>query len=569
MRLARIGSYTLRLSASACLWLAAACTGVHAPQNSIDERDPALEDTDSPAASSAQGDHGAPVGADRPSAAPGVEPNAQPSASTPAISPAPLFLLESSAGLRVMDGERVVAELPALAEPAPFGGLGVTQLVTTAKFALIVHTIARPWDATAVLDDGTQLPPGSAYQLAMLVRRSDWRVLWQRRSELLADLRTPRLGSDGQAVFEEFAFERSQPHAVVIAQDGQARVIEGVAPLSAPDADGWLAVQIAAETMSPWAVYGFARAGEPAPRQLSAPLHVPPPATEGRIDPTPVVEPDASLHYISDDGGELVLVHDRPDASESIGLGRAPDGEARLLPGRSAWLVTSFDPFLFVERPWLAVDREGGEARAVTVPDADDVSYVSPARGDWFAVSYERDHQPRGWLNAATGRWLPTPEPPAGQRPLATEYCGSASVVLDDGRVLVGLRDDAIGGMFLVDAAARLTQIGAPIRDAVYVEAVRAGDTWQLSAIAPGRTYCPEPSWPAPAPAADVLLRGGQTQLVRGARSLVIDEGSHVALLEPNGHYAVVSSDETTVLHDLERGSARELPAGTRVVGWF
>src|SRR5687768_10668801 len=46
MRLARIGSYTLRLSASACLWLAAACTGVHAPQNSIDERDPALEDTD-------------------------------------------------------------------------------------------------------------------------------------------------------------------------------------------------------------------------------------------------------------------------------------------------------------------------------------------------------------------------------------------------------------------------------------------------------------------------------------------------------------------------------------------
>lgn len=142
-------------------------------------------------------------------------------------------------------------------------------------------------------------------------------------------------------MIEEIAFESVHPRAVVVAPDGTERAIERVTPLAAPDAGGWLAVRLEVESMSQWGVYGFARGGEAEPRALSAALHLPRLGSEGRIDPAPVVESDGSFHYIADDGGELVLVHERADAIERIALGRAPDGEVRLLAGRSAWLVTS------------------------------------------------------------------------------------------------------------------------------------------------------------------------------------------------------------------------------------
>jgi hypothetical protein len=115
-----------------------------------------------------------------------------------------------------------------------------------------------------------------------------------------------------------------------------------------------------------------------------------------------------------------------------------------------------------------------------------------------------------------------------------------------------------------------LTRIGAPFRDATHIETTRAGDTFQLHAVASGYTYCQQPSWPAPAPDVEPLLRGGQRQLVRGERSLVVDhEHGDMSLLAPGGHRALVTSGESVVLHDLVDGGVRELPEGTRVIGWL
>jgi hypothetical protein len=486
---------------------------------------------------------------------------------------AALFLVENEAEseLAVMrNGERLT-ELPAFASWPGYERAGVTALIASAEYAVVSHMATRDYDPRGIIanaDPGMQ-PQTSTVHRTMLVRRSDWQVLWQRTSEWLSDAALPKLAADGRVVLVERPFETYPQNAIVVKPDGEEVPVRYSTPLSAPDSDGWMAVSTPGYGRT---IYGFSRAGEQdGVRPLGERLQGDG-ADEQYYDLHPHVRADGTFEYISEAAGsaELALVTEGPSSRARIPLGRSPDGQASFIRAGHSRLVLSVTASNGRARPWLRVDRDGAvHAVPVEVQDKEFPSGGGVAN-DWIAFrDGSNPYATTGWLNADTGAVKLAPVPPAGMQSFGQDHCSTSPALREDGRALIGLRDDAIGGVFLEDGDGGFTRVGLPVRDALHVEILQVGETLQLSGISHQYRYCVAPIWTGSEPEGPVL-RGGQTELLRAGRSLVVDGGHGFGVpLDRSGRYAPVSNDGRTVLHDLELGTAHELPAGVHIVAWF
>jgi len=555
------GAWTVGLA----VWtlLMSACADVHGARGADDTPLPPARTAVEP---NAEPEPGPDPDGDRTKAPPPTAPRATPAGG------AALFLLQNAAESELVvmrNGERI-AELPAFASWQGYERAGMTTLVAVPKYAVISHTATRDYDSRGIVADPDRAmqPPTSTVQRLMLVRRSDWRVLWQRTSEWLSNAAHPLLGTDGRVALHEQPFEGRVDRMVVIEPNGETSAIPATRPLAAPDADGWIAVSTPGYVGT---LYGFARAGELV-RLLSERLQ-----NDGADDPYfvphPRARPDGTFDYISEDAssGELALVHEGPSSLARIPLGRSPTGRASFVRGEHAWLLLSLDEGTGNPTPWLRVDRDGVVHGLGAELESKDFSGCCGAADDWMAFREHNRFATAGWLNADSGEVKRAPAPPSGMRPFGIDHCMSSPQLGEDGRVIMGLRDDVIGGVFIEDGEGGFKRVGLPMRDSLYVEISRVGATLQLSAIDPHYRYCPQAIWTTPEPEGP-LLRGGQTELLRAGRSLVIDDRSGFgAELDPSGRYAPVSSDagRVLVLHDLETGTVHELPESTRLVGWL
>jgi len=480
--------------------------------------------------------------------------------------PQPLYLAEGlvDGKLQLMRGEEVVLELPSLV-PSDGGNRTRAELIAGPEFALILqHRWTQP--EPPHYDAGWN----GAVRRALLVRRSDLQLLWEQRSGPLAIDSSAFLGTDGLALLHEVDSVTRAERTVIIATDGAEQAIDGIAALSPPDADGWFAARTPAEGPAFAPSYGFARAGTSALRPLSDPL-LEPAADAPAFYRDPVVEPDASFGYLSAGAaGQISLVHEHPEAIERIELGSPERGPARVMRGHDSWLVSEPGTAVGSELPWVIVGPDHQPTPVAELPA--DVRGVERAGADWFALRAGVDWEFAGWLDAATARFQPMPAPPAGMRFFSTESCDSTRQIFADGSVLIGLRDDRRGGLFLYDGAG-FDQIGSEIRAANLVAGSRTGETFTLQALDAFPLYyaCGTATWEPGDRADGPPLSAGQAEFVRGDHTLRVESGVAAPELDPSGRYAVIPRGDAGAfaVHDLDLGIEYALPPQARVAGWL
>jgi len=318
-------------------------------------------------------------------------------------------------------------------------------------------------------------------------------------------------------------------------------------------------------------LYGFGRAADVGLQLLSQRFQNAS-STEPQGFDSPLLREDGTFDYISADplSNELALVHEGPSSLARIALGQSPTGLASFIRGANSWLVLSVrvSEGALQTKPWLRVDGDG----IVHTLGAELAGMEFPSGGavadDWVPFREHESYATTGWLNADTGVVKRVPPPPDGMQTLGLYSCAASPQLREDGRVMMGLRDDRLGGIFVEDGDGAFTRVGMPVRDGLY-EFGHVGETLKLSAVSAYDRYCSPLVWETPEPA-EPLLHGGQTQLLRAGRSLVIDDRSHRGVqLDPSGRYAAVSRDAGLVLHDLELGTMLTLPEGAHLVGWL
>jgi hypothetical protein len=493
-----------------------------------------------------------------------------------AARPALLVVETLDGAMRVFERDgSVVAELPAFEDLVELSGGGAIVLQARGDYVLLSRDETQAYYYAYRDNDpaAESQPPGSTTQYAMLLRRSDFRLLWQRKSSLLAYGPQIMLGEAGSVSIGETGFESgtglesATTRTIVKTPDGAEHVFEDVRPLSGPGVDGWLAVRSAFTTLVYGGAevydHGFVRAGESGMKPLSDQYIA---YTEQPLEPQ--VEAGPSFHYlVRGPNATALLVHETPDSVERIALGSAPPGSLQLLRSESSWVVAVHDAQGRAHRPWVSVDA-AGDVLALRLPDEHDVQTLWHASDDWFQVHYF-DEAGSGWLDAATSTWKPMPTAPEGFRPFDDNHCTWTQPILHEGHALLALRDDELGGVYREDESGSFTRIGAPIRDAVDVEVSQAGATLVLSAIDIHDTYCQSGMWPQ-TELPDGVVVGGQTQFLRGGRSLVLDAPDHRSSLDPGGRLVAASSaDWSITLHDLESGGAHVLQDASVVIGWL
>ena len=218
----------------------------------------------------------------------------------------------------------------------------------------------------------------------------------------------------------------------------------------------------------------------------------------------------------------------------------------------------------------LYLGERGGEPRLVWEAPGDALEVALP-QGAAAAV---RDVTASGWVLLAVGdKWLRAHFPsgllealevtlPEGQRVL-----GPAPRLADDGRLCVGLRDEASAGLYCSADGASWSRVGASFAQVSAVDAERAGATHVIRATDYRYTYLsPEDEWPSAAPSA---LLGRSLQVVRGELERVLPAEARVTpeLLTADGlcvgftvRKVTASATSITLLAlDVEPGDSHEL----------
>jgi hypothetical protein len=479
---------------------------------------------------------------------------------------APLAVAQAGDTLVVISATgAVVAELPAFADLEANRTAAYHELQSVGDHVLIARAECRDLGPfVAIVNDPSLPPPGSCWQYAMLLRRPDFELVWQRKSEPLAYTAVLRLGEAGAVSIGESSFGAHTPRTIVVDLDGREHVFDGLSPLSAPNAEGFIAVRIDDSDLAPG--YAFVHPDAPEPQRLSVPMHpLGPAGRDALIITEPQLEHDVAFTYLGvDDAGRPALVHERPEGATRIDLGAAPEGdtelEIRLTP--RAWLLVGYDPTTRTRRPFRSVTRDDHRVIDFLLPTnvASWEMRGGVENGDWLRLEDEGEGDfAYGWVDASTGSFKHAPPPWPGTRPFETDYCRSTDFVTEAGRALVHLRDDAVGRAYLEGDYGELSPISAPFIEAVSVHSQQVGETFVFRPVAHTATYCPEPVW-GEASAGVEVVRGGQVQFLRGSRSLVLDDRLAPGMLSPDGRFvAELLQDQPPVLHDLVTGEVTTL----------
>jgi hypothetical protein len=158
---------------------------------------------------------------------------------------------------------------------------------------------------------------------------------------------------------------------------------------------------------------------------------------------------------------------------------------------------------------------------------------------------------------------------------LDSPYCGD-TLVLNDGRIGLGLRDAAQAGFYVFEADGMgFERLGLPFRDVTAIGAERVAGTWVLTGVSGINSYCTAYE-PFAAPASDdaPALEGDVVQILApGAEPLVLSGPAPLVRLDSTGLCALATpwpvadpaSSETRV-YDVTRGTSSELQGLSGVI---
>jgi hypothetical protein len=272
-----------------------------------------------------------------------------------------------------------------------------------------------------------------------------------------------------------------------------------------------------------------------------------------------------AFHYVEQVNGDLVW--QRQGLTEKATVLRVPNTADAGLAHHGAWVVlsTGLGP--------IAVAREdGSDARLLqSQVAASPLAYNTSANGDWLVGSAEFG-QPIWRLNMKTGTVDDLRNTTFGTRRIFdASFCTPPLVTDAQGRMLLGLRDDSLGGLFreVSGQAGAWEAMGRPVRGVIYIKVTAWGDTVLASAETGEDTFCPDKfgQWPEQTDNSDVL-GGASVQLFHPnveprllTTDLVMHQSGTCALLWTPGASAEILEVPT--------GTTRAIPASPQRPVWL
>jgi len=263
-----------------------------------------------------------------------------------------------------------------------------------------------------------------------------------------------------------------------------------------------------------------------------------------------------AFHYVEPVNGDLVW--QRQGLTAKATVLQVPNTADASLAHYGAWVVlsTGLGP--------IAVAREdGSEARLLPSRVASPPTYNTSANGDWLAGSAEFG-APIWRLNMKTGIVDDLLNTSFGTRRIFdASFCTPPLVTDAQGRMLLGLRDDSLGGLFreVSGQAGAWEAMGRPVRGVAYINVTAWGDTVVASAETGEDTFCPNKfgEWPAQTDNSDVL-GGASVQLFHPntePRLLATDFVMH-----PSGGCAVLWTPSVSAeILEVPTGTTHGIPA--------
>jgi hypothetical protein len=270
-----------------------------------------------------------------------------------------------------------------------------------------------------------------------------------------------------------------------------------------------------------------------------------------------------TFHYLEQVNGDLVWQRQGLTSKETVL--RVPNTADGKLDHYGAWVVlsTGFSP--------IAVAREdGSDARLLqTRVPASPPTYNTSANGDWLVGSAEFG-APIWRLNIRTGTVDDLSSSSFGTRRIFdASFCTPPLVTDAQGRMLLGLRDDSLGGLFreVSGQAGTWEAMGRPVRGVIYIKVTAWGDTVVASAETGEDTFCPDKfgQWPDQTDNSDVL-GGASVQLFHPnveprllTTDLVMHQSGTCALMWTPGASAEILEVPTGTTHGIPASPLRPI----------
>jgi hypothetical protein len=387
----------------------------------------------------------------------------------------------------------------------------------------------------------------------------DGQVRWRYRT-VLPESRYPHhvfVDARGAAAF---GLRDRLETTIAVLPDGLAYELPGVSPLGVPDDDGWLPVTRVNTPPPAHDFVGFMQMG----------MTEPVPLTRPRLwSPTPLVLGGArtGLVYLGEENGHWTLFEEYPDQVRGFPL-PVPVSEQWFHVDRLAGVVL-VSPGTVPTPRWL-IDLDAGQvhtlpALATPVPASEAGRARVLAAGRWLLG---HDGLRPLWRLDTTTRELVTIDL-ARLAPLVpfdeARYCAAPPVLLDDGRLALGLRGPSFGGFFVGQPGdGAWTRIGPAFSGVDVIGGGRVGGTWILHASSFKDTFCPGPEqWTAPAPGDPAPLFGVGQYLVPPPPTppLMLPVASGLHSLHSSGLCGVIDGQ----VIDLPTGQKVPLPPGATI----
>ncbi len=331
---------------------------------------------------------------------------------------------------------------------------------------------------------------------------------------------------------------------------------DGIYYFSDLQSDGWFGAMWAYDLeLGPEGVdwhYGFLNLDGRPPRELATE-----PATVQGVHGR-----GGQAYYLSDPTS-LSLYLETPAEARSIALGI----EAPSATGYSAMMSKSRIVIAIDQRPSATVDPISGTVSAI-----DGATIDAMAGSDWYDIVLTPDSDfALGMMNYETPLFLldtlsGAAEPVrldllAPLAPLDSPYCGD-TLVLDDGRIGLGLRDAAHAGFYVAKAdGTDFQRLGLPFRNVTAIRAEQVAGTWVLSGVSGINSYCsPFEPFAEPESSDPRALEGDVVQIVApGAEPLVLP-GPALVSLDATGLCALANTwpaaDPETRVYDVTSGTS-------------
>jgi hypothetical protein len=270
-----------------------------------------------------------------------------------------------------------------------------------------------------------------------------------------------------------------------------------------------------------------------------------------------------------------------PAEARSIALGTDAPAESTFGVARSASRFVVAVDQRFVQ----IVEPVSGTVSAVDNAAIDAIVGTDPlGNPNWYQIAIWSDsdfalggdyNEPRFLFDARTGSAEPVRLDLLAPLGLVdSPYCGD-TLVLDDGRIGLGLRDSALAGFYVGKAdGTGFERLGLPFRNVTAIGAVHVAQSWVLTGVSGIDSYCIkyEPFADA-SPDDPPALEGDIVQVVApGALPLVLPEPSPAVTLDETGLCALATwpaSDPTlseTRLYDVMSGTSTRLDGLTNVI---